>query len=245
MPVVALNIFRFSGAYDKAWAFSQMQWARAPLRQLKDLQFFKLFGTGGKESFHPYPNFGVYAVLTVWPDLHTALERVASAPVLQRYRDHSLEHYQLCFSPLQSRGSWDRRSPFEPDETLSVKSDGRPVAVLTRATIRARHLVRFWRHAPSISAMTTREPDMLFKLGMGEIPWLHQVTFSIWTSQEAMVNFAYRNGDHARAVATKRREDWFKEELFARFILLDHQGSWGGVDPIAAQAKRCDDPVAA
>ena len=90
----------------------------------------------------------------------------------------------------------------------------------------------FWRRVPNIS-MTIGKQDMLaFKLGLGEIPWLHQVTFSIWHDRQAMEAFAYR-GFHAEAIARVREEGWFSEELFARFRVLDAEGQWEGGNPLS------------
>ena len=72
---------------------------------------------------------------------------------------------------------------------------------------------------------------MLFKIGIGEVPWLHQVTFSIWPDATRMDAFA-RTGPHAEAIRAVRRDGWFREELYARFALLGEEGTWGGTSPL-------------
>src|SRR6056297_3505340 len=64
-----------------------------------------------------------------------------------------------------------------------------------------------------------------------EVPWLHQVTFSIWPDKASMNAFA-RGGPHARAIRAVREEGWFREELYARFRVEGGAGSWGGHDPL-------------
>jgi len=234
MQVVSLSVFRFSGARHRIWAFSQMGLARRALRAIPDIGFAKQFGSGGKESFHPYPNLGVYGILAVWPGLEIARQRIEQAAVLRAYRAHASETFSVFLAGVSVRGQWDGQSPFEaaaPPDTPS------PLAVLTRATIKPRHLWRFWRAAPNISAMTTKEPAMLFKIGLGEVPWLHQVTFSIWTDSQAMTDFAYKSGYHREAVRLKRQEGWFSEELFARFRVLAAEGRWQGREPLAAISR--------
>lgn len=233
MQAVSISFFRFEGLSRQIWAFSQMGFARRPLRRIPDIGFVKQFGTGGKESFRPYPNPSVYAILATWPSLAMAQERIASERVFLSYRDHSCESWTVYLNACSSRGAWDGSPPFD----VESKGTPAPLAVLTRATVRARSLWRFWRAAPDISAMTADEPELQFKMGMGEIPWLHQVTFSIWTDAQSMTQFAYKSGFHKKAVEAKRREDWFKEELFVRFHVLAHEGRWEGRDPLLSSRQ--------
>ncbi len=230
MQAVAISVFRFDGLLNRLWAFAQMQFARRKLRGLDGLGFFKLFGTGTGEGFTPVPNLGVYAVMTTWPSLQTARDRVAGAPVFADYRRHAAEHCTVYLSATSSRGLWDRREPFEVER---AGEDG-TIAVLTRATVKLRHVVSFWSHTPDISATVRDQPHLLFKIGMGEVPWLQQVTFSIWDDAAAMKAFAYESRSHGEAVARVRRNGWFDEELYARFRVLACEGTWGGRSPLPA-----------
>ena len=103
---------------------------------------------------------------------------------------------------------------------------------LTRATIKPSIAARFWRRVPNISSVIGQDPNVLFKIGVGEIPLLHQVTFSIWRDAAQMANFA-RTGPHAEAIKAVRDEGWFNEELYARFTLISDIGTWGGTSPLA------------
>jgi spheroidene monooxygenase len=96
-------------------------------------------------------------------------------------------------------------------------------------------LRNFWGRVPNISAVIGKDPSVLFKLGIGEKPWLHQVTFSIWPDAAAMNNFA-RTGPHAEAISSVRQDGWFSEELYARFSLVSDRGTWGGISPLAPAA---------
>ena len=75
---------------------------------------------------------------------------------------------------------------------------------------------------------SANEPGLIFKLGMGEIPWVQQVTFSIWRDAKDMRKFAYRSGAHADAIRLAREGKWFKEDLFARFRIVASEGTWAG-----------------
>jgi len=235
--VVSLSFFRFTGLSGRLWAFAQMGLARGPLARLPGIGFHKLLGTGTGEGFTPLPNTGVYAILATWPSLRTAERTVAEAEVFRRYRRHAGEAWTVFLSPVSARGAWDGAPPFVPAPAAAAPSaPPEALAVLTRATVRARAVMRFWGRVPSISRAIGRDPNVAFKIGMGEVPWFHQVTFSIWPDAKSMAAFAIADGPHARAVRAVREGNWFAEELYARFHVLGHEGSWAGGAPLAALA---------
>ena len=123
--------------------------------------------------------------------------------------------------PTSARGQWSGQSPFP---TTTTPDTGRIVA-LTRATLRARTFVRFWRRVPDISAVIGQDPNVIFKIGIGEVPLLHQVTFSIWSDAACMANFVRGDGPHGRTLQAVGAEGWFAEELCARFRILDDWGT--------------------
>jgi spheroidene monooxygenase len=231
MQAVSLSFFRFDGVGERLWAFSQMQFARPGLARLPGIGFHKLFGTGTGEGFTPVPNFGVYAVMATWPDLETARKRVATGEVYRRYRAHADESCTIFMSAVSSRGQWDAREPFE---TEGVRELPRPIAVITRATLKKKHVLDFWGNTPGISVTVREQDHLLFKMGMGEVPWFQQVTFSIWDDPEAMKAFAYGSASHAAAIKGVRQNGWFKEELYARFRVLGSEGTWQSREPLAA-----------
>ena len=210
-----------------------MGFARLSLRKIKGMQFHKLCGTGTGEGFTPTPNWGVYTLLATWPDTETARQAIDNASFFRRYHSHAAESCTLLMRATSSRGRWSRRQPFEASG--AHPTDG-PIAALTRATIKPRILLKFWQHVPNISAMIGTDPNVSFKIGMGEVPLLHQITFSIWPDERAMADFARRDGPHARAIKDVRAGDWFAEELYARFEIIDEIGTWEGVSPLAHRA---------
>jgi spheroidene monooxygenase len=86
---------------------------------------------------------------------------------------------------------------------------------------------------PGISDVIGTDPNVAFKIGIGEVPLLHQVTFSIWPDTASMAAFARGDGPHGRAIRAVREGNWFAEELYARFQLLGSEGTWQGRDPLA------------
>ncbi len=230
MAATTISVFRVTGARARAWAFGQMLWARRPLARAVGPGFWKLFGTGGGESFRARPNLGVWGILATWPSEAAARRGLAEVPVFQRYRARAEESFTVFLQATSARGAWDGRRPFEAEATLA---SGAPVAILTRATVKPAKAWAFWQGAPDIDGQTAREPAILFKMGMGEMPFLRQVTFSIWSDLEAMTAFAYRHPFHREAARLARERAWFAEELFARFAVLGAEGNWGGRNPLA------------
>ena len=230
MQVITLSFFRFKGVSNKLWAFSQMLAARYPLKSVPGIGFHKLLGSGTREGFHPYPNFGVYGILATWATQEDAQTQIASAPVFQRYRRHAVETCTVYLSAVRCRGQWAGIRPFDVGEE-PIEAENKSVAVLTRATIKPCHILNFWRQVPNISAAIRSQDQLQFKIGLGEVPWLHQVTFTIWENKAAMDAFAYRQW-HGEAVQAVRAGGWVSEELFARFRVLQIDGKWEGVYPL-------------
>lgn len=229
--IVTLSFFRFSGPLARIWALVMMGGARLPLSRTADIGFWKLCGSGTGEGFTPVPNTAVYAILATWPDIATAQAR-SKAGIFARYQARACENWTVFLQPQTARGQWAGREPFTP---TAAPSHG-PLAALTRATIKPRILAQFWRRVPNISAKIGKDTNVIFKIGIGEVPMLHQVTFSIWPSEGAMAAFA-RTGPHAEAIRAVRTEGWFREELYARFAVHSDAGTWGGKSPLATMTE--------
>lgn len=225
--IVAISFFRFEGVFQKLWAFSQMGFARKKLKKIKQISFFKLFGSGIGEGFTPYPNTSVYAILSVWNNLGEAENNIEEREIYENYRTHSIENWTVFLSPISSKGYWDKTNPFKPNKDEFKKKD-HMLAALTRATIKPKIMLKFWSKVPAISKVIGNDENVLFKMGLGEIPWFHQVTFSIWPNAKTMADFARKDGPHAKAIKSVREGNWFSEELYARFEVKKAIGKWCG-----------------
>ncbi|MEI4231583.1 spheroidene monooxygenase [Roseovarius sp. D22-M7] len=232
IQTVSLSFFRFDTWSDRLWALGMMGLARLSMPRVAGIGFWKLCGTGTGEGFTPRPNWGVYAILATWPDPGTARDRTAHAAIFKRYKRRAAEHWTVFLTPVSARGAWSGRAPFAPPFAPPDDTPEGPLAVLTRATVRPSAALRFWRRVPDISAVIGADPDVAFKIGIGEVPLLHQVTFSIWPDAASMNRFARHSGPHARAIEAVRRGDWFREELYARFRVIDARGTWHGTRPL-------------
>ena len=77
--------------------------------------------------------------------------------------------------------------------------------------------------------------------GIGEAPLYRQATFSVWESVEDMKAFAYQSAEHREVIQKTRDENWYSEELFARFKLIASFGTLKGADPLKQILKRTDE----
>lgn len=239
MPTATLSLFRFEGLAPRLWVIGQMALARLALRQTPGLMFWKLCGSGTDAGFTPRPNWGVWVILAVWPDAGAARDGTASG-VWRRWRGRAAESATVFLQPVSARGTWSGRNPFAPGQ--APLTDG-PLAVLTRASVRPTRALRFWRRVPAIQAVIAADPNVLFKIGLGEVPLLHQITFSIWPDTAGMARFARGDGPHGKAIRAVREEGWFTDELYARFEVLGVEGLWNGKPlldpPVARPASPC------
>lgn len=226
---VSITFFRLPSLADRVWAIWMMALARKPLAQIANIGFWKLCGSGMGEGFTPTLLPNVIAILAVWPDGVIARQRTAESDIYQRYRARAAETWTIFLTPETARGHWSGETPFD---TNGARPDG-PLAALTRATVRRKTLRQFWSRVPRISHIIGTDPNVVFKIGIGEVPLMQQVTFSIWPSEQAMASFA-RRGAHAEAIRAVRTEGWFQEELYARFTIQSDSGTWGGTSPLAA-----------
>ena len=218
---VALTLNRFD-ARGVAWMIPQMQLSKRALARVPGARFSFLMGTGGGAGFSTRPNLTVWTLLTAF---ETGAQAAASpgAPPLRARARRATETMTVFFAPLSSRGAWAGHG-FEPGPDPDPRG---PVAALTRASVRGRALVPFWRRVPAISDALVAGSEARLAIGMGEVPYLHQVTFSIWEDVAAMRRFA-GGAAHGEAARMVYRHGWFSEELFARFRVLGAIGRWNG-----------------
>ena len=218
---VTFSLLRY-GRGTRLWAFGRMGlWPRA-LAAVPGLRFGRLLGVGRGLAFSLRPDFGRYALLCAWADAGAAQAFLQSGlPAEARARGAQVGTYHL--RALQARGSWGAAQPFEA-EAAGPPAAGAPIAALTHARLRLRHLPAFWGAARASARHLEQAPGLVFSVGMGETPLTELATFSLWASAEQMKAYAYGGAPHKAAIAQKRAQGWYASELFARFELLGAEG---------------------
>ncbi|MDG1942121.1 MAG: hypothetical protein P8I54_07095 [Flavobacteriaceae bacterium] len=219
--LTTITFFKFRK--NKRWAFAQMGLAPSKLQQKKGLRFFKLMGTGGGNGFSLWPDFGTYAFLGVWDSQKSADDFLKDNALLQTYYQKSSSIRTLKMLPVKSHGLWSGQNPFTEQKPVTIDSK-LPVAVITRATLRPSRLIAFWKSVPSASAAIENAAGVQYFKGIGEWPFVQQATLSLWDSFEAVKKFAYRDQTHAKIIKKTRSQQWYSEDLFARFHVLSDTG---------------------
>lgn len=214
--IVSITFFEYQGFRQKWQGFANMGLLPKKIAKVSGLQFYKLMGSG-KRGFSLKPNWGVYSLLAVWDDKEAAAAYFDS-PLFAMQQEQCTKHTTHYLRAYQAKGEWDSRQPFELNGSLKTE---RPIAVITRATLKLRYLYHFWKHVPGIRGTVFKREGRIFSIGVGERPFIQQVTFSIWESAQQMEAFAYGSSTHSKAIAEVRERGMFKEELYARFEVLD------------------------
>ena len=211
------------------------------MSMVKGLRFWKLLGSGKGNGFSLRPDFSRYALLAVWASEAEANHFFNDSSMGQAFREQAFEQWTIWLAPIRSHGQWDGANPFQDDanlislahnESLGGDRSHAPIAVLTRARIRSKKLLAFWRRVPSTSHALGKSKGLIKSIGVGELPFIRQATFSLWQSQDEMMQYAYHSPSHRDVVRRTRQEDWYGEDLFTRFVPLKAEGTWNGQNPM-------------
>lgn len=226
VPVASMHLQGVSGA-GVGRAFAAMATGRLSLSRVDGLRFWKLLGTGSGRTFTVRDadprTWGLFAV---WDD-EQALDRFLTRSPLARSWDRADERWDAVLAPTAWKGRWSGRDPFD-GVVASNAVEGRPVAALTRARVRAAQWRRFAEAVPPVAAAVNATPGLAYTVGIGEAPIGLQGTFSLWDSEASLRAFAYGSPAHRAVMERTRRDDWYAEELFARFTVLRSAGTIGG-----------------
>ena len=198
------------------FALLRMALDRSALRRFSGVRFAKMLGTGKGETFTPRD-----ADATRWGALvvieSAQLTSLDNSKLVKRWRKNSVDEVRYLVDPISSHGLWAKTNPFDYRKSAS---DGEVVAI-TRARIKWAENFRFWKAVPPVTSSLHSSPGLLNTIGIGEAPIGLQGTFSVWESGTALRDFAYKNAPHRVAIENTAKYDWYSEELFARFELIN------------------------
>ena len=223
--ITTSTFFKVETFSNKWWAFKQMQLGKQYLNTVAGLTFYKILGSGAKNGFSAVPNFGTYVLFCVWETERHADDFFQQHPFFSEYKKRSCEHFTAYLHPAEAHGLWDGIQPFQKNAQLDPE---KPIVVLTRARIRFRKLWSFWSRVSSVSQSLEGYDGLALSIGIGEWPLIQQATISIWKTQKEMMDYAYTNTKHREVVTMTRKLNWYKEEMFARFVPYKFEGVWEG-----------------
>lgn len=231
--IVSLTIVRYQKVFIP-FALLAMAVHRLPLWLNKHCKFWKLMGSGRNGTFDLQPDWQQWAILATWETQNDFDNFYHTSFISGWWRAFKCEKWTLLCEPIQSHGKWDGTYPFTSPPITDYEG---PVAVLTRATIRLSKLKGFWSNVDTVAKIMTSAKGYITSFGIGEAPFYRQATFSIWESVDDVKAFAYRSREHAEVIKKTREENWYSEELFARFKPVASFGTIKGKDPLGSFTK--------
>jgi hypothetical protein len=224
--IVALTITKFRGL-TVPFAFVGMAVLRFPLWLNKSCKFWKLMGGGKDAQVDLASDYKHWAVLTTWDNRTDCDAFYRDSFVMKWFSFFGIERFTILLNPLSSHGLWSAVEPFKVD--FVNKNHNGKIAVITRAAIKFNRLKEFRGNIKRAADAMRTAPGFILSAGIGENPFFDQATFSIWTDTDSMKDYAYKSFDHADVIKLTREREWYKEELFARFEIVDSWGTLNGV----------------
>jgi hypothetical protein len=237
MKLAVLTLTRYPSRHIIT-ALHSMPLFRFPLSNNKKVKFFKLLGCGRSGSFDLNPDWNQYGIFTVSesqemqsfsPETYEEWKKEFYGNFITRWwKFCGCETWTIILEPILSHGSWSGVELF-PD--AKNKPGTGPIAVLTRASIRPLKAVDFWKNVKPVQEQMKYAKGLVFSVGIGEMPFLKQATFSLWKNEEEMKLFAYSMQQHRDVISKTRTRDWYSEEMFTRFRPLAQAGLIKGMNP--------------
>ena len=202
------------------FALSRMALNRRAVRAFPGVTFSKLLGCGTGERFTPSDadplRWGIFIVIE-----EDQVDAFDKSSVVTKWRKNSRSEFRALLSPISSHGQWSKKEPF----SVSTKASDGAIVAITRARISFLGNFRFWKAVPPVTTSLHNSPGLISAIGIGEAPIGLQGTFSLWESGQALRNFAYKGEAHTQVIADTKKYQWYSEELFARFAVLELRGS--------------------
>ena len=201
-------------------AIAHMAIDRLSLRGNKNISFYKSLGTGTGKTFTPRDadatRWGLLVVIE-----ESAFEKFHNSSLINSWRKFAKSEYCAKLAPISSHGKWAGREPFLVND---AEPHVRKIAAITRARIKWRSQLLFWRATPPVIESLHSQEGLIAAIGIGEAPIGLQGTFSIWRDAASLRAFAYKGEAHAAVIDETARRGWYSEELFARFAVLEERG---------------------
>jgi hypothetical protein len=207
------------------WGWSRIVRGPSALSTAHGLRFAKVLGSGHEGGFGLKPSGTRHGVFATFEDEAAADAFLdEDSPLMRAYARHAAERFSIKLRAFSVKGRW---SGAAVPLSAEPPPPARPLAALTRASIRPAAAARFWRLAPPAQAGLADATGCRLAVGLGEAPLLRQCTFSLWDSVADMDLYA-RGGAHLAAIRASHDASFFSESMFVRFVPVDPRGVWLG-----------------
>jgi hypothetical protein len=181
------------------------------------------------------PNLHEWAFFGVWESEASIDRFMTTSCVAGAWRKESSAIWSIRLRPTHSRGDW----PGVRMLNGSVDNDlpRAPAAEITRLDLPWRVLIPMWRSAAvGLAPHLPSVPGLLTGSAMMDRFYAHPMTFSVWSSAQDAMRFAYGGGPHQQAVECLRKthKDIPSRFSSALFYPCRAEGTWRGVNALAS-----------
>ena len=198
-------------------------------------------GSGKNGTFDKMPDLNQWAILAIHRnkiEKFSSLSKNSIGIVEMLYGKFisvwlnifSFEQFIFLLKPISGHGLWDKKQVY--GEIKNNEPYTGPIATMTRATIRLNKLNYFWKNVAPVASKMNDAKGFIYSIGIGETPWIKQATFSVWENMDDMKNFAYSMKEHSEVIKKTRKENWYKEDMFVRFNIIETSGKINGINPL-------------
>ena len=215
-PITILTLYYFKGFFPKYLALSLMGLSKIRFRKDNSI-VNKFLGTGSGLGFSRIPDFGKYANFSIWKNQEDFQGYFKKSRFYNYILSLSCKVIQYDLYIEQSKGVWDKMNPY-PNAPKKATVQG-SVAILTRAKVKPKNLISFWKRVRSTNSSLKHSKGLQFSAGLGEWPFSHPITFSVWDSIEDANNFSTGQSAHGKAAKSSVDHKWFRESLFVRYSI--------------------------
>ncbi|MES2848714.1 MAG: spheroidene monooxygenase [Bacteroidota bacterium] len=231
--LATLTIIRYKKRYIP-FALLAMALHHIPFWFNPKATFYKLLGCGKNGTFDKNPDWQQWGIVAAHPEQlvtqNASLKELYGNFINGWLKLFNCEVCTFYLEPIEGHGKWDGAACFG-NLAKQTDYDG-PIAILTRATIRLSQLSAFWKNVAGVASQMNSAKGLITSIGIGEMPYIKQATFSIWQNRDSMKTFAYQMKEHAEVVRKTRQENWYSEDMFVRFKPLKITGTIRGITPL-------------
>jgi heme-degrading monooxygenase HmoA len=216
-------------AWKTPFVLGRLGTDRVRLPRVPGLAFWRLLGTGNGDDTGRGADLSRSALFAVWEDESDLDAFLADSGLARRWR-RAEQSWNVRLRSIGGHGTW---KGIDPLEGLDEGTADGAVAIITRANVRRHSWKAFGAASEIVDVELHRAPGLIDVVGIGETPVGALATFSLWESMAAARDFAYKMPDHRDVIRRTRAEDWYSEEMFARFEPYASTGTWNGRNPLA------------